>query len=163
MLVSIVHDKDCVLASKLKLLHRASAMIPSLYGRWVTMPVNTGLVTLTGVDFQDQVCDLWRHTKGKPKEPTLYALPQDQECEKGKLPLKAEIELAEGFAYIAAVKKGVELVSASALGLPKNSRDGLLVYVTSNDGVPPHIQDRLQSIASAMQQVATQGENRKAF
>lgn len=138
-------------------------MTLGLSGRWVTIPAETESVTLTGVDFQDQVCDLWRHTKGEPKEPTLYALPQSYPREKGEISLKAEIELAEGFAYIAAVKKGVESVSASAVGLPKSPCDGLVLYVTSNDGVQPRVRDRLQSIASIMQEVATQGETLAVF
>lgn len=90
--------------------------------------------TLTGANFQRQVCGLWKGTKGKPKDPIVYAVPSDEENEYHGFPLQAEVELAEGFAYIAAVKKGVETVSASAISIPNDMHDGLLVYIASNKG-----------------------------
>ena len=117
-------------------------------------------VALTGPDFQNQICNLWKYTKGKPRAPIVYSVPHHGECEDTGFPLAAEIELAEGIAYIAAVKKGVEAVSASAVGLPNDPHDGLLVYVASNDGVRPEVQNQLQSIARAIQGVESRGEYR---
>lgn len=47
---------------------------------------------------------------------------------------------------MAAVKKGVESVLVSVLGMLNDLRDGILVYLASNDAVRPDVQNYLRSI-----------------
>ena len=125
-----------------------------------TARAEVGSIGLTGVDFQDQICSLWKHSRGKPKGPIVYAVPPRRERDNTGFPLEIEIELAEGIAYIAAVKKGVESVSASAVGLPNDPHDGLLLHIASNDGVRSDVQEHLQSIILLIQGIASRGECR---
>ena len=112
---------------------------------------------LTGADFQRQVGQLWQLTKGKPKDPTVCTLPSPDEDGHNEFPLAVEIELTESIAYIAAVKKGVESVSASAMSIPNDSRSELLIYVASNDGIQPKARKHLTMIFSAIEQSAKSG------
>lgn len=70
------------------------------------------------MDFHNRVCDLWKHTKGRPGDPIANVIEQSQQAANTDFALKDEVELAEGIAYITAVCKGVEQVSACAIGIP---------------------------------------------
>ncbi|KAK5106991.1 hypothetical protein LTS08_001116 [Lithohypha guttulata] len=116
---------------------------------------------LTGVDFQHQVSHLWQCTKGKPQDPFKAAVPPHQQLEHHELPLQAEVDLAEAVAYIAAVKKGVESVSASAISVPNDARHELLIYIASNDGIQEKTESSLRTMFSIIEQsVASAGSNR---
>lgn len=72
--------------------------------------------------------------------------------------LTIEANRAEGFAFIAAARKGVESVSAAAIASPKEPSDGLLIYIASNDAIHLDTKVQLQSIVSSLQQVASRGK-----
>lgn len=74
-----------------------------------------------------------------------------------------EVDLAEGFAFVAAVRKGVESVSATAIARPINPIDGLMVYVASNDEIQQNTKDEFESIASSIRKLASQGKLKPFF
>lgn len=44
---------------------------------------------LTGTDFQTKVRDLWKHTKGKRRAPSTYAVPQRMKDRVARFPIEA--------------------------------------------------------------------------
>lgn len=113
---------------------------------------------MTERTFQQHVCRLWKHTNGRPKDPIVYAVPARKNDGENVLPIAIEIELAEGFAFVAAVKKGVESVSAVAIAIPKNRLDGLMVYIASNVEVRPNTKEKFKSMVSSIRGLASRGE-----
>lgn len=108
--------------------------------------------------FRNQIINLWKHTKGRPGDPFTYAAPVCENKNNHLFTFATEVTLAEGFAFVAATKKGVESVSAAAIAVPKHEEDGLLVYVASNDDIRPSTKEQLQIILSSLRRVASRGK-----
>lgn len=108
--------------------------------------------------FQQNISALWKTTRGRPKTPQTYSVATQTIYDEVGLSITLELQLANGIAFIAASRKGVESVSAAVIEMPRNPSDGLKLNLAANEGISQTVKDCMDKIGASVRNVARGGK-----
>ncbi|KIW54611.1 hypothetical protein PV05_06960 [Exophiala xenobiotica] len=110
------------------------------------------------IQFHKTIRALWKRTKGRPKDPQTYPIPTSEIPDGDIFPLVVELEVANGVAFIAATKKGVKQVSATAIERPRWPSDGLRLNLAANEEIQQIVRDKMDRVVAILRKAAKGAE-----